>query len=100
MLQPLRRAGHRGEGKWEEISWGEALDRLARAIQRGPGRAVVDLGRPDPLAGNLLARLGVTRLVEHHSSREWAAREAAAGRASLVWGGGQTRRTACRLDGA
>jgi thiosulfate reductase/polysulfide reductase chain A len=30
---PLKRAGERGEGKWQEISWNEALDEIARKLQ-------------------------------------------------------------------
>ncbi len=31
---PLRRAGERGEGKWERISWDEALDGIARKVTK------------------------------------------------------------------
>ncbi|HUK63573.1 MAG TPA: molybdopterin-dependent oxidoreductase [Dongiaceae bacterium] len=34
ILYPLRRAGARGEGKWERVTWDEALDDLARRIRR------------------------------------------------------------------
>jgi len=43
LLHPLRRAGARGEGKWERISWDEALDACARELQK-----VID--RHGPLA--------------------------------------------------
>ncbi|GAB4261667.1 MAG: hypothetical protein Kow0092_11390 [Deferrisomatales bacterium] len=76
LLRPLRRAGPRGSGRWEPISWAEAIDRLADALARDPGQAYVDLGRPDPLAGSLLPALGVTRIIEDGASRSWAAREA------------------------
>ena len=34
ILYPLRRTGNRGEGKWERVSWDEALDDIARRIRR------------------------------------------------------------------
>ena len=33
ILYPMRRAGARGEGKWERISWNEALDELANRLK-------------------------------------------------------------------
>ena len=33
ILYPLKRAGKRGEGKWERVSWDEALDDLAARIR-------------------------------------------------------------------
>jgi anaerobic selenocysteine-containing dehydrogenase len=32
LKHPLRRAGQRGAGKWEKISWDEALDEVAKAL--------------------------------------------------------------------
>ncbi|MDP3774089.1 MAG: molybdopterin-dependent oxidoreductase [Gemmatimonadales bacterium] len=34
ILYPLKRAGARGEGKWERVSWDEALDDLAARIRK------------------------------------------------------------------
>lgn len=33
LLYPMRRVGERGEGKWQRISWGEALDTLAGKLR-------------------------------------------------------------------
>ena len=33
LLYPLKRAGERGEGKWERISWDQALDEIAAKMQ-------------------------------------------------------------------
>ena len=33
ILFPLKRAGRRGEGKWERVTWDEALDELAARIR-------------------------------------------------------------------
>ncbi len=45
ILYPLRRAGERGEGKWERVSWEEALDdiasRIRRAIEEGRRNEVI-----------------------------------------------------------
>ncbi len=51
ILYPLRRAGKRGEGKWERVSWEEVLDDLAgrirRALREGRKSEVVyHVGRP------------------------------------------------------
>src|ERR1035441_5183810 len=51
ILYPMRRAGARGEGKWERISWDEALDAIAARIRAAlaEGRhneIMVHLGRP------------------------------------------------------
>jgi NADPH-dependent glutamate synthase beta subunit-like oxidoreductase len=34
LLYPLKRAGARGEGKWQRISWDEALDSVAQNLKR------------------------------------------------------------------
>src|SRR5260370_8009729 len=34
ILYPLRRAGKRGEGKWERVTWDEVLDDLASRIRK------------------------------------------------------------------
>jgi len=51
ILYPMRRAGRRGEGKWERVTWDEALDDLARRIRRAlaEGRRneiIYHVGRP------------------------------------------------------
>ena len=54
LLHPLKRVGARGEGKWERISWEEALDTIAdkfRAIREesGPEYVTFALGEPHGL---------------------------------------------------
>jgi anaerobic selenocysteine-containing dehydrogenase len=51
ILYPLRRAGRRGEGKWERVSWDAALDDIAGRIRRAliedrRGEIVYHVGRP------------------------------------------------------
>ena len=66
ILYPLRRAGARGEGKWERVSWDDALDalatRLRNAIVEGrQNEIMIHLGRPgeDGFTERVLASWGV-----------------------------------------
>ncbi len=34
ILYPLRRAGRRGEGKWQRVSWDDALDAIAERVRK------------------------------------------------------------------
>jgi len=51
ILYPLRRAGARGEGRWERVTWDEVLDdiggRIRKALVEGRQREIMyHLGRP------------------------------------------------------
>jgi len=51
ILYPLRRAGERGEGKWERVTWDQVLDDLAMrirsALQQGRNNEILyHVGRP------------------------------------------------------
>lgn len=51
---PMKRVGARGEGKWERISWDEALDTIAGKLSEikekyGPEYVVLGLGEPKGL---------------------------------------------------
>ena len=66
ILYPLRRSGERGEGRWQQVSWNEALDdiggRLRRAILEGRRKEVMyHVGRPgeDGYANRVLQAWGV-----------------------------------------
>ncbi len=59
---PLRRTGERGEGKWERISWDEALDDIAEAIveaidMEGPESVVFE----ETVEGGLLTQAAYLR---------------------------------------
>ena len=66
ILTPLKRAGERGEGKWERVGWDEALDdiagRIRAAIDEDRHREVMyHVGRPgeDGFTERTLAAWGV-----------------------------------------
>ena len=66
ILYPLKRAGKRGEGKWQQVSWDEALgdiaSRLRRALQEGRRNEIMyHVGRPgeDGYTERVLAAWGV-----------------------------------------
>ena len=66
ILHPLKRVGGRGEGRWERVSWDEALDdiagRIRAAITDGREREVMyHVGRPgeDGYTERVLAAWGV-----------------------------------------
>ena len=50
LMQPLRRVGERGEGKWETVSWDTAMDDIAARLQKvidehGPEALAIEIGR-------------------------------------------------------
>ncbi len=66
ILHPLKRAGKRGEGRWVEVTWDEALDdiagRIRKAITEGRRNEVMyHVGRPgeDGFTERVLAAWGV-----------------------------------------
>jgi anaerobic selenocysteine-containing dehydrogenase len=66
ILFPLRRTGERGEGRWEQVSWNEALEdiggRIRRAIVEGRRHELMyHVGRPgeDGYANRVLQAWGV-----------------------------------------
>lgn len=66
ILHPLKRAGRRGEGKWVEVSWDEALDDLAARIRQAiveerENEIMYHVGRPgeDGYTERVLAAWGV-----------------------------------------
>ena len=50
ILYPLKRVGNRGDGKWERISWDQALDEISRkiaaSIKKRKDGVVYHVGRP------------------------------------------------------
>ncbi len=66
ILQPMRRAGERGEGRWEEVDWDTALDDIAARIraaltQGRPNSVMYHVGRPgeDGFTERVMASWGV-----------------------------------------
>ena len=76
MNHPLKRAGERGEDKWEQISWDQALDEIAERPQAikdeyGPEALVVSEGtyRSDHLWGAHALHQPVRQPRQHHRPR-------------------------------
>jgi anaerobic selenocysteine-containing dehydrogenase len=58
LRHPLKRAGEKGEGKWERISWEEALTTIAQRILRADRRSVAFAqGTPKGLELYMMIRL-------------------------------------------
>jgi len=62
LTRPLKRAGERGEGRWEEISWIDAIDEIAEAVvdavdMEGPESVVFE----ETVEGGLLTQLAYLR---------------------------------------
>jgi anaerobic selenocysteine-containing dehydrogenase len=53
LLHPLRRVGRKGEGRFERISWDEALDRVARGLREAAERFGPQSILPYSYAGNM-----------------------------------------------
>lgn len=64
VLHPLKRAGERGEGKWQQVSWDQALteiaDHLLDAIEEIGPESIIHEGTP--AEGGLLAMMPFSRL--------------------------------------
>jgi anaerobic selenocysteine-containing dehydrogenase len=66
ILHPLRRNGERGEGRWQQVTWDEALDDIAGRIRAAltdgrPNEVMYHVGRPgeDGFTERVLASWGV-----------------------------------------
>jgi len=66
ILYPMRRVGSRGEGRWERVSWDEALDAIAARLRAAivedrRNEIMVHIGRPgeDGFTERVLASWGV-----------------------------------------
>lgn len=66
ILYPLKRTGERGEGRWQQVSWDEALDDLAgrirnAIIEKRHNEIMYHVGRPgeDGFTERILAAWGV-----------------------------------------
>ena len=58
LMKPLKRVGERGEGKFEEITWGEALDEIAEKLT-----TIRDNYGADSLAIQAGSRTGVLNIM-------------------------------------
>ena len=66
VLYPLRRAGERGEGRWDRVSWDEALtaiaDSMIDAIQENGSDSIIHLVGAEGFPWNVL---GLQRTITH-----------------------------------
>ena len=66
VVQPLKRAGERGEGKWERVSWDQALgeiaDHLLDAIEEIGPDSIIHEGTPSE--GGLLGMMPLSRVTQ------------------------------------
>ena len=82
ILYPLKRAGKRGDGKWERVSWDAVLDDLAGRIRKAivedrKGEIMYHVGRPgeDGFTERILAAWGVDGHNSHTNICSSGARE-------------------------
>ncbi len=71
LLKPLKRVGPRGSGKWQEISWQQALKEIAATIQRSEPETIALLHGRDTSAGawqRFLHTLGSQTVVDMDGS--------------------------------
>ncbi len=90
ILYPMKRAGERGEGKWERVSWDEALDDIAGRIRKAiiedrRNEIIYHVGRPgeDGFMFHTLAAWGVDG---HNSHTNVCSSSARIGQ--VLWNGG------------
>ncbi|MDP7167216.1 MAG: molybdopterin-dependent oxidoreductase [Nitrospinota bacterium] len=90
IMYPMKRAGERGEGKWERVSWDEALDDIAGRIRKAiieerRNEIVYHVGRPgeDGFMFHTLASWGVDG---HNSHTNVCSSSARIGQ--VLWNGG------------
>src|SRR5690349_13803889 len=82
ILYPLKRAGKRGEGKWQRVSWDQVLDDLAGRIRKAivedrKSEIMYHVGRPgeDGFTERILAAWGVDGHNSHTNICSSGARE-------------------------
>jgi DMSO reductase family type II enzyme molybdopterin subunit len=67
VLYPLRRAGARGEGRWERVTWDQAItaiaDGMLDAIQENGPESIVQLAGPEANPWNIAALARLFRMV-------------------------------------
>ncbi|MFV2055061.1 MAG: molybdopterin-dependent oxidoreductase [Thiohalomonadales bacterium] len=67
LMQPLKRVGARGSGQWQPISWQQALEEIAVAINNSPAESIALLRGKDTSGGvwdRFLHSLGSNTVIE------------------------------------